>query len=189
MPEVARDGFVALAALADDGGLYGLGDTVRSFVEKNFEGRCALIAWVQTRDGDSQRIDGGVGTTPVGVPSEVDADFFARPTRLVNVRKPFRQPHALFAHGWRDANEPPAVGAVMFRPKMPTVNGRRSFQDLCQLCRQARVAEFPLPSGKFIAILKIAELVFQLDELGGEEQVFGGVIRSIVRDGIVPDLL
>src|SRR5712692_8846600 len=44
VPEVARDGFVALAALANDGGLHRLGDTVRTFVEKNFEGRCALIA-------------------------------------------------------------------------------------------------------------------------------------------------
>src|SRR4029077_11547761 len=42
VPEVARDGFVALVALPDDGGLYGLGDAVRTFVEKNFERRRAL---------------------------------------------------------------------------------------------------------------------------------------------------
>src|SRR5467141_2912728 len=38
VPEVAGDGFVALVAFADDGGLHGLGDTVRTLVEKNFEG-------------------------------------------------------------------------------------------------------------------------------------------------------
>src|SRR5882757_3963903 len=44
VPEVARDGFIALAALADDGGLHRLGDTVRTFVEEHLEGCGALIA-------------------------------------------------------------------------------------------------------------------------------------------------
>src|SRR5882762_4300613 len=44
VPEVARDGFIALAALADDGGLHRLGDTVRTFVEEHLEGFSALIA-------------------------------------------------------------------------------------------------------------------------------------------------
>src|SRR6266550_5281153 len=44
VPEVARAGFIALAAFADDGGLHRLGDTVRTFVEEHLEGFCALIA-------------------------------------------------------------------------------------------------------------------------------------------------
>src|SRR6267154_4215531 len=44
LPEVARNSFVALVALANNGGLHGLGNTVRTFMEKNFEGCRALIA-------------------------------------------------------------------------------------------------------------------------------------------------
>src|ERR1700730_8998482 len=44
VPEVARDGFVALMALADNGGLHRLGDTMRTFVEEHLEGLRALIA-------------------------------------------------------------------------------------------------------------------------------------------------
>src|SRR5438094_9543337 len=44
MPEVPGNGFVALAALADDGRLHGFGDAVRTFVEQNFKGRRTLIA-------------------------------------------------------------------------------------------------------------------------------------------------
>jgi len=69
------------------------------------------------------------------------------------------------------------------------VDRRRGFQDLRQLRGQACVAEFSLPAGEFIAILEIAELIFQLDELGGKEQVLGSVIRNVVGDGIVPLML
>ena len=72
---------------------------------------------------------------------------------------------------------------------MCAVDGRGGFQDLRQLCGQACVAEFSLPAGEFIAILEIAELIFQLDEFGGKEQVLGGVIRNVVGDGIVPLVL
>src|SRR6266851_2532274 len=43
LPEVARDGFVTLVALANDGGLHGVGNTMRTFMEKNFESCRALI--------------------------------------------------------------------------------------------------------------------------------------------------
>src|SRR5256886_14428497 len=61
VPEVARDGFIALAALADDGGLHRLGDTVRTLVEEHLEGFSALIACVQAGDGDPQGIGRGIG--------------------------------------------------------------------------------------------------------------------------------
>src|SRR5258708_34417489 len=77
----------------------------------------------------------------------------------------------------------------MLRPEMRPVDGRRGFQDLRQLCGQACVAEFSLPAGEFIAILEIAELIFQLDKLSGKEQVLSGVVRSVIGDGIVPDVL
>src|SRR6266403_27594 len=56
MPEVAWDGFIALPALADDGGLHRLGDTVRTLVEEHLKGFCALIACVQAGDRDPQGI-------------------------------------------------------------------------------------------------------------------------------------
>jgi len=72
---------------------------------------------------------------------------------------------------------------------MRAVYGRRSFQDLRQPCGQARVAESSVSAGELIAILEITELIFQLDKLGGEEQVLGGVVRNVVGDGVVPDVL
>src|ERR1700674_846222 len=166
VPEVTRDGFVALAALANDGGLHRLGDTVRTFMEKNFQGRRALIARVQAGDGDPQGIGGGVGTGPVGVAREVDADFLSRPARQVNIRKPFRESHALLAHERGHAHDPVAVGAIVPWPQMCAIDGRGRFQNLRQLRRQACVAELSLPPREFIAILKIPELIFQLDEFG-----------------------
>ena len=77
----------------------------------------------------------------------------------------------------------------MLRPKVCAVDGRRGFQHLRQLCGQACVAEFSLPAREFIAILEIAQLIFQLDELGGKKQILSGVIRNVVSDGIVPDVL
>src|SRR5260370_7671931 len=77
----------------------------------------------------------------------------------------------------------------MLLPKMRAVNRGCRFHDWRQFCRQARVAEFSLPAGEFIAILEISELVFQLDKLGGKEQILGRIIRGIVGDGIVPDAL
>jgi len=91
----------------------------------------------------------------------------------------------LFAHERGDAHDPAAVGAIVLRPKMRAVDGRSGLQDLCQLCGQACIAEFSLPAGEFITILEIAELIFQLDELGGKEQILGGIVRNIVGDGIV----
>src|SRR5258708_3759059 len=120
----------ALAALADDGGLHGLGNTVRTFVKKNLEGLGALIARVQAGDGDPQRIGGGVGTGPVRVAREVDADFIAWPTRLVNVGKPFREADALFTHQRGDAHDPATIGAIVVRPERCAVDGRRGFQEL-----------------------------------------------------------
>src|SRR6266481_7953359 len=189
LPEVARDSFVALVALTNDGGLHGFGNTMRTFVEKNFESRRALIARVEAGDGDTQGVGGRVGARPVGMTRQINADFCAWPAGLVNVRKPFRQAHALFTHERRDTHDPAAVGSVMLWPKMRAVNRRCRFQDLRQLWRQARVAEFSLPAGEFIAILEISELVFQLDQLGGKEQILGRIIRGIVSDGLVPDAL
>src|SRR3989442_14582873 len=100
---------------------------------------------------------GRVGPGPVGVARKVDADFFAWPTRLVNVRKPFRQAHALFAHEWRDAHDPAAVGAVMIPPKISAINGGCRFQDLRELCGEACGARFLPPAGKLIANLESSQ--------------------------------
>jgi len=44
VPKVARNSLIALAALADDGGLHGLGDTRVNLRGKDFERGGALIA-------------------------------------------------------------------------------------------------------------------------------------------------
>src|SRR6266567_341394 len=189
VPQVAGNGFIALAAFADNGGLHRLGDAVRGLVEEHLESLRALIARVQAGNSDAQGVDRGVGTSPIGVAGDVDADFLARPARLVNVRKPFRQAHALFAHQRSDASDPPAVGAIVLRPEMLAIDRRDGFKHLRQLCWQAGVAEFALPAGEFVAILEIPELIFQLAEVAGEEQVFTGVIRRVVGDGLIPNAL
>ncbi len=61
VPEVAGDGFLALAAFAGDGFLDRLGDAMGSLMEEDFEGSFVLIAGIGAGDGDAQRIEGGVG--------------------------------------------------------------------------------------------------------------------------------
>ena len=162
---------------------------MRRFVEKHFERFRALIARIQTGDGYAQGIDRGIGAGPIGIRANVDANFFARPASLVDVSEAFGQAHALFADKRGHAQDPAAIGAIVFGPEMRAIDGRRGFQDLGQLCGHASVAEFSLPAREFVAILEIAKLIFQLDELRGKEEVFAGVICGVVGDRVVPGLL
>src|SRR6266850_1933677 len=130
VPEVARNGFIALAAFADDGVLHGLGDAVRGLVEENFEGFRVLIARVETGDRDAQGIERGVSAGQIGVGGDVHADFLARPVRLINVREALGEADALFDDEWGDTQDPAAVGAVMIGPEMRTVDGSGGFESL-----------------------------------------------------------
>jgi hypothetical protein len=79
MPEVARDRFVTLAALAGDGVFDGTGDIVRSLMEKDLESFRALVARIGAGDGDAEWVEGGVSAGGVGEGANFDADFLLRP--------------------------------------------------------------------------------------------------------------
>jgi len=130
VPEVARDGFIALAAFADDGVLHGLGDAVGGFVEENFEGFGVLVARVEAGDGDAQGIERGVSAGRIGIRGDVHADFLARPASLINVREALGEADALFDDQRSDAQDPAAIGAVMIRPEMRTVDGSGGLESL-----------------------------------------------------------
>lgn len=114
MPEIARNGFVALATFAKDGVLYGIGDAVRGFVKKNFESFRALIAGVGGGNGDTQRIESSVGAGRTGERSDIDADAFTRPRRLINFGEAVGKIEAVAADQGSDRSDPAAIGAIMF---------------------------------------------------------------------------
>src|ERR1700676_252753 len=87
VPEVARNTFFALSAFADDGLLDRFGDAVRGFVKKHFQRFSALIARVNAGNRDAQRIKRGVSALSICVGAHVDADFFLRPLRFINIRE------------------------------------------------------------------------------------------------------
>ena len=186
MPEVARDGFVALAAFANDGGFDGLRDAVRGFVEKHFERGAALIARVGAGDGNVERIERGVAAGPVGVSGHVHADFVAGPLRLVNVGEALREADAALADERSYAANPAAVGAIMFLPLVGAVDGSGSFEDFGELGIEAGVAELLLIAGEIGAVFEIAELAFEQDQIAGEEQVFAGEVGRVVGDRVFP---
>src|SRR6267142_1460929 len=130
VPEVARDGFIALAAFANDGILYRLGDAVGGFVEENFEGFRVLVARVKAGDGDAEGIERGVSAGPIGISGDVHADFLARPVRLINVREALGEADALLDDERGDPQDPAAIGAVMIRPEMRTVGRSCGFESL-----------------------------------------------------------
>ena len=78
---------------------------------------------------------------------------------------------------------------IVLRPKVRSIDRGSRLQNLRQVRRQARVAEFPLMAGKFVAILEVAELVLQLNQFRGEEQVLVRIIQHVISDGIIPGLL
>jgi hypothetical protein len=97
MPKVARDGLVALAALAGDGIFDGAGNIVRSLVEEDLESFRALVARIDAGDGDAEGVEGGVSASGIGESANFNADFVFRPLGLVDVRQAFREADALFA--------------------------------------------------------------------------------------------
>src|ERR1700686_3822549 len=176
VPEVARNGLFALAAFADDGLLDGLRDAMGGLVEENLEGRGVLVARVGAGDGDAQRVEGGVGAGGISKARDVDADFFGGPAGLVNVREAMRDADALLGDQRGHALDPGAVGAIIGGPIMRAVHWRGGFEDARELEGQTGVAGFLLGAGKLVAGFKIAELIFEQDHLGAEEEIFVGVI-------------
>ena len=109
-----------------------------------------------------------------------------RPACVVNVGKTFRQPHALFSDQRRHLQNPAAVGLIVLQPEPRAIDRSGCFQDLRQVGRQARIAEFALAAGKLVAILEVTELVFQLNQFRGEKQVFVRIIEDVKSDSIIP---
>src|SRR5579863_592931 len=62
VPKIARNGFIALAALADDGCLDRLCNAVGRLMKQNFQSDGALIARIGARNRDAQGIERGVGS-------------------------------------------------------------------------------------------------------------------------------
>src|SRR6266850_2015168 len=130
VPEVARNGFIALAAFADDSVLHRLGNAMGSFVEENFESFRVLIARVEAGNGDAQGVERGVSAGRIGVGGDVHANFLARPAGLVNVREAFGEADALFDDERGDAQDPTAIGAIVIGPEMHAVDGSGGFESL-----------------------------------------------------------
>jgi hypothetical protein len=189
VPEVARNRFVALAALTGDGIFDGAGDIVRSFVEEDFESFGTLVARIGAGDGDAERVKGGVSAGGVGESANFNADFVLRPLGLVDVREAFGEADTLFTNKRSNAHDPAAVGAIVVRPPVSAVDGSGSFQDDSDIAGEAGVAGAILSAGEFVAILEIAQLVLQQNQINVDHEIFGGVIRNVVGDGLIPDAL
>jgi hypothetical protein len=72
---------------------------------------------------------------------------------------------------------------------MSAVNGSGGLQDDSDIAGEAGVAGAVLPAGEFVAILKIAELVLQKDQIDVDQEILVGVVRNVVGDGLIPDAL
>src|SRR5208282_6032106 len=84
---------------------------------------------------------------------------------------------------------PAAVSAVVVRPPVGAIDGSGGLQNDSDIAGETGVASAILPARQFVAILKIAELIFQKNQVNVNEEIFGGVIRSVVGDGLIPDAL
>jgi len=85
-----------------------------------------------------------------------------------------------------DAHDPAAIGAVVIRPPVRAIDGSGGLQDNSDIAREAGVASRYLSTREFVAILKIAELVLQENQVDVDQQVFPGEVRNIVGDGLNP---
>src|SRR5208283_2129132 len=64
-----------------------------------------------------------------------------------------------------------------------------SFQDDSDISGEAGVAGAILSASEFVAILKIAKLVLEKNQINVDHEIFGGIIRNVVGDGLIPDAL
>jgi hypothetical protein len=55
-----------------------------------------------------------------------------------------------------------------------------------ELGRQTGIAGFLFSAGEFVALFEIAELIFQQDQLGVEEQVFVLIVGGVIGNGGIP---
>src|SRR5208337_1249175 len=99
------------------------------------------------------------------------------------------QADALFADEGGDAHDPAAVGTVMVRPPVRAIDGSGGLENNSDISREPGVASGFLATREFVAILKIAELVLQENQIDVDQQVFAGVTGNIVGDGLIPDAL
>ena len=189
MPEIAGNGFFALAAFAEDGFLHGVGDAVRSFVEENFEGFGTLIARISAGDGDAERVEGGVGAGRAGVGGDIHADALLGPVGLIDFGEAMRKVEAIAADERSDGGNPAAVGAIVVFPEAGAIDGSRGVESFGKFCGKAGIAGFFLEAGEVFAGFKIAELIFDEDHFEADGEVLVGVGFGIEGDGGGPDAL
>lgn len=108
---------------------------------------------------------------------------------MVDVGEALAEADALLADERSDLRDPAAVGAVVSGPKARAIDRSSSVENLRELRRQTCIAGLLFCAREFVAIFKIANLVFEENEFGAEEQVLVGVVRGVVSDGFVPDVL
>jgi hypothetical protein len=106
--------------------------------------------------------------------------------RLVNIGEALRQADAALAHEGSYAKNPAAIGAVMVLPQVSAIDGGCGFQDFREFGIEASVAEFLLGAGKVGAILEVAELALEYNQVPGKKQVFVGEVGGVVRDAVFP---
>lgn len=189
VPQIARNGLIALAAFADDGVLNGVGDAVGSLVKKDFESFGALIPRVGAGDGNAERIDGGVGALRVRESGDVHANAVAGPGRLIDVGETMREFEGAVTNEGSDGGDPAAIEAVLLGPKMRAIDGSGGVEGLSELGRKTGVARFFLQAGEILASFEILELVLDENHFEAEEEIFVGVVGGVDGDGGVPDAL
>ena len=95
----------------------------------------------------------------------------------------------MFADHGSYADDPAAIGAIVSSPPVRAVDGGNRFQNSALIAGQARITGLLLFSGEFIAILEIAQLVFQQDEVDVHLQIFRCEVGEVKGDSVFPEFL
>src|SRR5215467_189649 len=148
VPEIARNGFVALAAFAKNGILHDIGDAVGSLMEEDLECFGALVASVGSGDRHANRILGCICAGRTSEPGDVNANPLSGPRRLIDFSEAVGKVETAAADERSDGGNPAAVRPIVFGPKMSAIDGRGRLQGLRKLGRQAGIAALLLGAGQ-----------------------------------------
>src|SRR6516165_2869464 len=108
--------------------------------------------------------------------------------RRWRTRRPPRE--FLLSARWTDRSQRGAARCRRpARPPVAAIDRRRGFKNHADVPRQSCVASLFLFAEQFTAILKIAELVFQQNQVEIHLGIFSRVVRPVIGDRFVPDFL
>ena len=134
MPEIARDGNVAQAAIFGNGVLHRNGQRVRGFVKKNLESGQSFIARIAAGYCDVRGVERGVCAEGPGVNHHVHSNGLALPRFFINDGKFLRQRQADVADERRVAINPVAVLAIVVAPPARSIDRGRAFESGDHVC-------------------------------------------------------